>query len=90
MIILSKADEMFKKLGYRKRSNKNTGYFEYIKEEEGEKGKTLCISFDVKTKTFMCALYERGIFFTSRALAIFPEEFKAIQEQMKELRWLDE
>lgn len=83
------AEYLFKKLGYRKRRNKAMGYFEYVKEDENDKGTILCISFNLKTKTFMCALYKSGIF-TSRALAIFPDEFKAIQEQMKELRWLDD
>lgn len=83
------AEYLFKKLGYEKRNNKAMGYFEYMKEDENDKGTILCISFNLKTKTFMCGLYKSGTF-TSRALAIFPDEFKAIQEQMKELGWLDE
>lgn len=83
------AEYLFKKLGYRKRSNKAMGYFEYVKEDENDKGTILCISFNLKAKTLMCGLYKSGAF-TSRALAIFPDEFKAIQEQMKELRWLDD
>ena len=86
---MSKADEMFEKLGYKKRNNKAMGYFEYVKEDENDKGTMLCISFDLNNETLMCGLYKSGTF-TSRALAIFPEEFKAIQEQMKELGWLDE
>lgn len=83
------AEYLFKKLGYKKRNNKAMGYFEYVKEDENDKGTILCISFNLKTKTFMCGLYKSGTV-TSRALAIFPDEFKAIQEQMKELRWLDD
>lgn len=83
------AEYLFKKLGYKKLSKKGLDFFEYVKEDENDKGTILCISFNLKTKTFMCGLYKSGIF-TSRALAIFPEEFKAIQEQIKELRWLDE
>ena len=79
------AEYLFKKLGYRKRRNKSMGYFEYIKEDIDDKDIMLCISFDLNNKTLMCGLYKSGAF-TSRALAIFPNEFKAIQEQMKELR----
>ena len=83
------AEYLFKQLGYRKRNNKAMGYFEYIKEDENDKGTMLCISFDLNNKTLMCGLYKSGAF-TSRALAIFPKEFEAIQEQMKELGWLNE
>ena len=83
------AEYLFKKLGYKKRFNKSAGYFEYVKGDEAEKGTLLCISFDTRQKSLMCALYRSGAM-VSRALAIFPEEFKAIQEQMKELGWLDE
>lgn len=79
------AEYLFKKLGYRKRRNKAMGYFEYVKEDEFDKGIMLCISFDTTNKTLMCSIYKKGAVL-SRGLAIFPEEFKAIQEQMKELR----
>lgn len=84
-----KAEYLFKKLGYKKRSKKAMGYFEYVKEDEFDKGIMLCISFDTTNYTIMCSIYKKGAVL-SRALAIFPEEFKAIQEQMKELGWLDE
>lgn len=79
------AEYLFKKLGYKKRNNKAMGYFEYVKEDEFDKGVMLCISFNTRDKTTMCAIYRKGDL-VSRALAIFSDEFKAIQEQMKELR----
>ena len=85
---MSKADEMFKELGYKKRSKEGMCYFEYIKEDGKDTGVMLCISFNTRDKTTMCAIYRKEDL-VSRALAIFPDELKAIQEQMKELGWLD-
>lgn len=82
------AEYLFKKLGYKKRSKEGTCYFEYIKEDGKDTGVMLCISFNTRDKTMMCAIYRKGDL-VSRALTIFPDEFKAIQEQMKELGWLD-
>jgi hypothetical protein len=79
---MSKADEMFKELGYKK---KELGFefTEYIQEDD--ETTDLVISFDATSRTIMCGLFEKGII-NSRALAINTKELQAINEKCKELR----
>ena len=81
---MSKADEMFKKLGYIKRNNLDESYIEFVRYEAKE-----CYSISFCKGKVMCALYVNGILF-SRGLAIDMQELQAINEKCKELGWLDE
>jgi hypothetical protein len=83
---MSKADEIFKELGYKK---KELGFefTEYIQKEN--EVTDLVISFDATSRTIMCGLFEKGITH-SRALAINCKELQAINEKCKELGWLYE
>lgn len=84
---MSKADKMFEKLGYKKKENKELGFFEYTQKDTATSD--LSISFEFVSKTIMCAIYEKGITH-SRALAINTKELQAINEKIKELGWFDE
>lgn len=76
---MSKADEMFEKLGYRKRQKGQ--YIEYIKTENSVKEEYV-ISFMMKT--VMATLYA-GYF--KKPLALEIKEIQAINEKIKELGW---
>ena len=79
------ADEMFKELGYEKKEKKEYSYFEYNKKNT-KVGETYTISFDIPSKTIMSALYIKG-FIMSRALAMTPQEVKALNKKVEELEW---
>ena len=69
---MSKANEIFKKLGYEKYNE-----FVYIKSKD----KGIVIEFDKKDKTFQKDFYgEIG--------AITMQELQAINEKVKELGWI--
>lgn len=80
---MSKADEMFKKLGYKKLTKNFYNYLEYIKKENEDL--QLVISFNGQSKTFMCAMYQFGEV-KSRGMATTMEELQAINLKVKELR----
>ena len=82
---MSKADEMFKELGYKKKENKELKFLEYTQEDT--ETTELVISFELYSRTIMCAIYEKGITH-SRALAINTKELQAINEKCKELKWI--
>ena len=84
---MSKADDMFKELGYKKQTKNFYNYLEYTKQENEDV--QLVISFSGQSKSFMCALYQFGEI-KSRALATTIQELQAINEKCKELGWLDE
>ena len=80
---MSKADEMFKELGYENRGNES--YIEYVKRSEINQ-ETYVISFT--QGTIMSALYLDGRLM-SKPLAIEPKELQAINEKVKELEWYE-
>ena len=81
---MSKADKMFKELGYKKITKNFYNYLEYIKQEYEEL--QLVISFNGQSKTFMCAMYQFGET-KSRGMATTMQELQAINEKVKELGW---
>jgi len=83
---MSKADEMFEKLGYKKVTKNFYNYLEYTKKEN--EYTTLAISFEGNSKTAMASMYINGNKY-SRSLAITMQELQAINEKCKELGWLE-
>lgn len=81
---MSKADEMFKKLGYKKVTKNFYNYLEYTKRENEDL--QLVVSFNGQSKIFMCAMYQFGEV-KSRAMATTMQELQAINEKVKELGW---
>ena len=77
---MSKADEMFEELGYRKRQKGN--YIEYIKANNSV-NEEYVISFMMKT--IMATLYVNG--YLKKPLALEIGELQAINEKVKELGW---
>lgn len=74
---MSKADEMFEKLGYEKyESSKYYGYYLYDKNDN-----TVCIFF-IKNKKAVALRYDG-----SNAPAMDMQELQAINEKVKELGW---
>lgn len=82
---MSKADKMFKDLKFNKHSNNLLTYIEYTQKRGNEEA---VISFDLKTKTTMTALYVNKSPI-SRGCALYIEEIQAINEKWKELGWLN-
>lgn len=80
---MSKADEMFKELGYEKIRN-NEKEILYKKEY---KSKANFIAFDFYTKTMLCEYADEDYEFNG-ALNINMQELQAINEKCKELNWL--
>lgn len=79
---MNEADEMFEKLGYKK---KGKGcYIEYVKKEKSV-DEEYVISFVMKT--VMATLY-KGLL--RKPLALEVPELQAINQKCKELGWLDE
>lgn len=79
-----KAKEMFENLGYSLKVD-NNDLIEYSKEDCGH----IAFDFDIETKRF----YSRYSFLSSiqsTPHSITLDEFKAIQQQLKELGWLEE
>lgn len=75
---MSEADEMFEKLGYEKyESSKYSGYYQYDKNDN-----TICILF-IKNKRAVALRYDG-----SEAPAITIQELQAINEKVKELKWI--
>lgn len=72
---MSKADEMFRELGYRKYSNSYSTFYQ-------NKSKSKEILFDVEDKDFVCQdMYDYD------GLYITMQELQAINEKVKELGW---
>lgn len=72
---MSKADEMFEKLGYRKYSNTYSTFYQ-------NNSKSKEILFDVEDKDFVCQdMYDYD------GLYITMQELQAINEKVKELGW---
>lgn len=72
------AREMFESLGYG--CNENTLLIQYINDDDSD---YKCIEFDLEYHTFYAQ-------YNYEAKCITVDEFKAIQQQMKELGWLNE
>lgn len=78
------ADEMFEKLGYKKKGKEGKGcYIEYIKKEKSI-DEEYVISFVMKT--VMATLY-KGLL--RKPLALEVSELEAINEKCKELGWVE-
>ena len=81
---MSKADEMFEKLGYKKKGKEGKGcYIEYVKKEKSV-DEEYVISFMMKT--VMATLYVNG--YLKKPLALEIRELQAINEKCKELGWV--
>jgi len=83
---LSKADEMFEKLGFEKRIDKddNPNYNTYIKyDKDPSRGVTISFSLNYKT---VCADTFDEDYEINVAHCITPLELQAINEKVKELR----
>ena len=77
----SKADGMFKELGYKMKQKGQ--YIEYVKVDNSVKEEYV-ISFMMKT--VMATLYVNG--YLKKPLALEIRELQAINEKCKELGWL--
>lgn len=78
---MSKADEMFKELGYKMKQKGQ--YIEYVKVNNSEKEEYV-ISFMMKT--VMATLYVNG--YLKKPLALEIRELQAINEKCIELGWV--
>jgi len=77
---LSKADELFKELGYKKKQKGQ--YIEYIKVDNSV-NEEYVISFLMKT--IMATLYSGG--YLKQPLALEIQELQAINKKVQELGW---
>lgn len=78
---MSKADEMFEKLGYKKKEKGQ--YIEYVKVNNSVREEYV-ISFMMET--IMATLYVDG--YIKKPLALEIRELQAINEKYKELKWI--
>ena len=81
---MSVADDMFKKLGYKKNPDSSKMYFEYYKKDPDNSDIQQVISFDGKYKTVMSCLYTKGVFKAMAGVLTIPE-LKAVNKKVKEL-----
>lgn len=80
------AREMFEKLGYKKFQY---GTYNYIKHYKS--GRELFICFDTRRKKVSKGKCGFGIYpMTKKDIEITMRELQAINQQVKELKWLDE
>lgn len=87
---MSNADKMFNELGYEKRVDRddNPNYITYIKyNEDASSGVTISFSLNYIT---VCADTFDEDYEINVAHCITPLELQAINEKVKELRWLNE
>lgn len=81
------ACQLFEELGYEldERNPK-----EILYKMKWEISSTYWISFDIEHKRFNCFITSDSPFTPSESLKVSLEELKAINQQIKELGWLDE
>ena len=83
---MSKADEMFKELGYKVFVNNGFNLFEYVKHYELRPEKH--IKFEMDRTITIAKKYENELAVNSDYITM--QELKAINQKCKEMGWLDE
>lgn len=84
---MSKADEMFEKLGYEK---ENYGYkIIYTKKDSGE-DKNFIITIMLEAKLIFAEIDDGCDEIDRRSFGVQIQELQAINEKVKELGWLDD
>lgn len=81
---MSVADDMFKKLGYKKNPDSSKIYTEYYKYDKEDKNIKQIISFDNKYRTVMCFIESKDVFNIMAGVLTIPE-LKAVNRKVKEL-----
>lgn len=81
---MSVADDMFKKLGYKKNPDSSKIYTEYYKYDQEDKNLKQIISFDNKYRTVMCFIESKDVFNIMAGVLTIPE-LKAVNRKVKEL-----
>ena len=85
---MSKAETMFRELGYLKRT---MGIYIEFFNRYPKANEMASISFESGSKTIMASLYQdNNKIQKSRALAMTPKELEAAYEYAKEIGWFDE